>query len=52
VNAFQLNFAGQRLTVPATPRLPLSQDPAPIPVTDGQSIVYAVVAASRLAECR
>jgi uncharacterized protein len=50
VNAIQLNVHGQRLGVPATPRLPLSQHPASIPVTDGQSIVYAVVAAARLAQ--
>ena len=49
LSRFQLNFSGQRLTVPATARLLLSEDPKSIPVSDGESIVYAVVAASKLA---
>jgi uncharacterized protein len=50
VSAIQLNLRGQRVSVPATPRLLLSQDPASIPLTDGQSIVYAFVVATQLAQ--
>jgi hypothetical protein len=50
VGALQLNLRGQRVSVPARPRLLLSQDPASIPLTDGQSIVYAVVVAALLAQ--
>src|SRR5260370_5101933 len=49
VSVLHLILRGQRVSVPATPRLLLSQDPASIPVTDGQSIVYAIVVATRLA---
>jgi hypothetical protein len=50
VNALQISLTGQRISVPATPRLLLSQDPASIPLADGQSIVYAVVVATQFAQ--
>jgi uncharacterized protein len=42
VNGFTIRRGLLRTTVPATPRLLLSQGPATMPVLDGQSIVYAI----------
>ena len=42
VNGFNIRRGLLRTTVPATPRLLLSEDPASIPIGDGESIVYAV----------
>ena len=42
VNGFSIRRGLLRTTVPATPRLLLSQDPSSIPINDGQSIVYAI----------
>jgi hypothetical protein len=50
VSALQLNLGGQKVSVPATPRLLLSQDPASLLLDDGQSIVYAVVVATQFAQ--
>lgn len=47
VSRFQLRHQGLRLTVPATPRLRLSQSSATIPVADGQTIVYTIAAGQR-----
>ena len=50
VTGFQLRRRGLRLTIPATPRLVLSQDPATIPLNDGQTIVYTIAAGERLGD--
>jgi hypothetical protein len=50
VNALQVTISGQRISVPATPRFPLSQNTGSIPVPDGQTIVYALVVAARLTQ--
>jgi hypothetical protein len=47
VSSFQLHAHGMRATVPATPRLLLSQSPSAIPIADGESISYTVAAGER-----
>jgi hypothetical protein len=48
VNALQVNVLDQRVSVPAAPRLMLSENPASIPIANGESIIYTIVVAVRL----
>src|SRR5439155_957798 len=47
VASFQLVLGAVRARVPAMTDLPLSSDPASVPITAGQSIAYAIAAAEK-----